>query len=84
MKTHWLTLGLSVLLAANEVVAAGPEDSILKEAANRRFPNVNRPWTNLPRVENAGSGVVMADNGIPRRGTSDVTAVWEGKTSSPL
>jgi S1-C subfamily serine protease len=59
MTMRPILLGLISLVAASDCHAEDPEDSVLKVIATRRYPNVNRPWTKLPQVETAGSGVVM-------------------------
>jgi S1-C subfamily serine protease len=57
-----LSLGL-VLLAMAEtaaaILAAGPEDSIVKVTSVLRVPNPVRPWTKLNPMEAGGTGVVI-------------------------
>jgi S1-C subfamily serine protease len=63
MKICLLTV-LIVVFTISSTSAAGPEDSVVKVTATRRFPNVIRPWTKLEPTETTGTGVVIPGNKV--------------------
>src|SRR4051812_27418920 len=63
MKVYLLT-SLIVVFNTSSLIAAAPEDAVVKVAATHRFPNPIRPWTKQAPAETMGTGVVIPGNRI--------------------
>jgi S1-C subfamily serine protease len=60
MKPNRLLLVVLFLLGSvNGVVAAGPEDSVVRVFASLRLPNPTRPWAKQNPVEVMGTGTII-------------------------